>query len=432
MKNFANKKIGLKQGQNVAFIAAGVTLLLAVMKGFIGYVFNSRILVADAFHSCADLLAIFASGVGLWLASREKSSKFPYGLYKAETLMTLIIGILIVWAGVEVLLDGYEKLFTITTKGVFPFLPVSVSIISMVVAYFIARKEKAVGKLINSRSLEANAKESFLDIFTSLMVLVGLVLGYAQVPYMEGVIIVFISLLIIKLGFENIWTSLLVLMDANLEPLLQSEIKEKINEIYGVKGVGEVKIRQTGPFKMIECKIETSPTLPLYRAHELADKVEESIISKYKQIESVFIHIEPEKEEKLSVIIPVKEINGLDSRVHGHFGRAPYFIFLKICGNDITIEDFYYNEFLNEKKYIGIKVIKAVIKHKIDLLFCSSIGEISFYMLKDSFVDIHKVEVNFSVKEAIDKYRKHQLEAITFPTHSLEESLVEHPKVEGK
>ena len=45
----------LKQGQKVAFIATFVTFLLVVMKASVGYLFNSKILVADAFHSGADL-----------------------------------------------------------------------------------------------------------------------------------------------------------------------------------------------------------------------------------------------------------------------------------------------------------------------------------------------------------------------------------------
>jgi len=416
------KTEGLKQGQRIAFIAAFVTLLLAAMKATIGYLFDSKVLVADAFHSGADLLAIFASGFGLWMASRGKSKRFPYGLYKAETLASLIIGSLIIWAGIKILRDGYDKLFYLLPAQKFPILPVSVSIISIIAAYFIARKEKAVGEKIGSQSLTANASESFLDIFTSVVVLAGILLAYARIPYVEGSIIILISLLILKLGSQNIWTSLLVLMDANLDPQLQAEIEENVNKVYGVKGVGEVKIRQSGPFKMVECKIATSPLLPLYRAHELADKVENVIVKDYEHIESVFIHVEPLREKSVSAIIPVKDINGLDSKIHGHFGRALYFVFLGITDDRTEIEDFYYNEFTREKKHAGIKVIKAVIKYKLDLLFTPRIGEISFYMLKDNFVDIYRVKEGLSVKEVIEKYHGGQLKQITAPTHPVEES----------
>ena len=425
MRNDNGKIKELKKGQKIAFIATFLTFLLAITKGIIGYRFDSKILIADAFHSGADLLAIFASAFGLWLAAKKKSAKFPYGLYKAETLASFIIGILIIWAGIGILKDGYNKLFHLTEIQEFPILPVIVSIISILAAYFIAKKEKATGKDINSQSLIANARESFLDIFTSIVVLAGILLAFAKVPYVEGIIIILIALLVLKLGIENMWASLLVLMDANLDPELQSEIEEKINRIYGVKGVNEVKIRQSGPFRMVECKIQTSPTLSLYKAHELAEKTESFITKDYKHIESVFIHVEPSKEKLISAIVPVKNINGLDSKVHGHFGRAPYYIILRLTDTDTEIEDFYYNEFLHEKKHIGIKVIKNVIKYKLDLLFTSRIGELSFYMLKDNFVDIYKIKEDFSVKEAIEKYRNKQLEQITAPTHPLEESQVE-------
>jgi len=425
MKKETDKIEGLKQGQRIAFIATLLTLFLAVAKAIVGYLFDSKILIADAFHSGADLLAIFASGFGLWLASRKKTERFPYGLYKVETLVTLIIGALITWAGIEILMDGYQKLFHVAHVTEFPVLPISVSIVSIIIAFVLAKKEREVGKSINSQSLVANASESFLDIFTSLVVLMGILLAYFRIRYVEGFIIILISLLILKLGLKNIWISLLVLLDANLDADLQSDIEESINGIYGVKGVSEVMIRQAGPFKMVECKISTSPALSLYRAHTLADNAEELITNNFKHIESVFIHVEPSREKFLSAIIPVEDINGMDSKVYGHFGRAPYFVIIRIGENDAEIEDFYYNEFLDEKKHIGVKVIKAVIKHKLDLLFTSRIGEISFHMLRDNFVDIYKVKKNTTVKDIIAKYSNNQLELVTSPTHPLEESQVE-------
>lgn len=337
-----------------------------------------------------------------------------------------LIGWLILWAGMGIFIDGYSKLFSIPFVQKLPVFPVGASLISIITAYFIAKKERVVGKAIDSQSLLANANESFLDIFISIVVLMEIVLAYAKIPYVEGAVIMFISLLVLKLGVENVWRSLLVLLDANLDPKIQSEIEKKINEIYGVKGVSEVKIRQSGPFKMVECKIETSPTLPLYKAHELADRAEDFIIKNYEHIESVFTHVEPSRKKSASAIIPVKEINGLDSKVYGHFGRSPYFIILKLNDSKVEIEDFYHNEYLGKERHIGIKVIKTVIKYKLDLLFTFRIGEISFHMLKDSFVDIYKIDNDLSVKEVIDKYCAGELEPIIAPTHPLEESQVEN------
>ncbi len=66
--------------------------------------------------------------------------------------------------------------------------------------------------------------------------------------------------------------------------------------------------------------------------------------------------------------------------------------------------------------------IRVVIKYKLDMLFTSQIGEISFHMLKDNFVDIYNIEEARTVRDVIAKYRSGKLKAVTVPTHSVEEA----------
>lgn len=420
----------LKRGQRVAITATIAILLLAVAKFIIGYLFDSRILIADAFHSSMDVLAIFASWFGLRLASRKESARFPYGLYKAETFVTLVIGAFITWAGIENLIEGYGKFFALAPDQAFPLLPVLVSGVSVFVSYFVAKMEKETGAFINSGALQANASEAFLDIGTSLVVLAGILLAHAKIPYVEGSIVIFIALLIIRLGIKNIWTPVLILMDANLDPKLRSEVEREISYVDGVKDVRNVKIRQSGPFKMVECDIATAPSVSVYRAHEIADTIENLIARNHSQIESVFVHVEPARHDTVSAIIPVRDINGLDSNIHGHFGRAPYFIILRLDNEGgAEIEDFYYNMFLSDKDriHIGVKVIKAVIKHDLDLVFTAKIGEISFHMLKDNFIDIYKVEAGETVRDVVERYHRGEIEPIVAP-HPAEESEIERQK----
>ncbi|MFC1886332.1 cation transporter dimerization domain-containing protein [Thermodesulfobacteriota bacterium] len=67
-------------------------------------------------------------------------------------------------------------------------------------------------------------------------------------------------------------------------------LRKKINGIYGIKGVSGLKIRQSGPLKMVECVVTTLPSLSLYRAHELTSQEEDLIAKDCKDIESVLIH----------------------------------------------------------------------------------------------------------------------------------------------
>ena len=419
-----DKTLNLKKGQHIAFISVIITFCLAIMKGGVGFLFDSHVLIADAVHSTADLMTHTASGFGLWIAARGKTQKFPYGLYRAETFGCMLVGFFISMAGIELFREGIEKLFHLEAVSIFPVFPIGVSIISSVAGFIIAKMESKVGHDIGSQSLIASSKEAYLDVYTSLAVLLGILLAYFRIRYAEGSIIILLSLLLIKIGVENIWRALLVLLDANLDPGLQSEIEEKINGINGVKGVGNVKIRQSGPFKMIQCIISTRPSLSLYKAHGVADKVEKMIAENYEQIESIFIHVEPNKEKKLRVIIPIKENQGLESIVHGHFARAPHYLVLELNGPErAEVIGCYDNEFLNDREHIGVKTSRQVIEYNVDLLFTASIGEISYHILKSNMIDVYQAKASRSVKETLLGYHDNRLKLLSEPSHLIETSI---------
>ncbi|MCK5348426.1 MAG: cation diffusion facilitator family transporter, partial [Desulfobacula sp.] len=300
----------------------------------------------------------------------------------------------------------------------FPIFPIGASIISCAVASFLAVKQRAIGKAIGSQALLATAKEAFFDIFTSLFVLIGIVFVYVRIPYVEGAIIILIAGLILKLGIETAWKSIMILMDADMDTDLKKEIEEKLCRIEGVTGVADVKIRQSGPFKMVNCIIKTIPSLILYKSHELADIAENMLLTEYGNIESVFIHVEPEKEIVETAVIPIQDKNGLESKLHQHFGRAPYFIIVNLGKERINIDSYIVNDFLDKKGHIGLSVVKSMVDCSIHLLFVSSIGEISFHMLKNHYIDIFKVDKEMKVKEIISLYKEKKLEPMIKPSLS--------------
>ena len=420
-REFEKKQL-LKRGQSVALGSSVVTLVLALVKGLVGYRFDSSLLVADAFHSAGDVVTIAASGFGLWLAARKKSETFPYGLYRAETVASLFIGVLILWAGVETARDGYDRLLHLQGTTDFPVMPLCAALLSIAASLFLARKQKEVGKAINSQSLLAASRETHLDIYVSGGVFAGILLAFWRIPYVEGGLILVISLLILKLGGETTWLSVMSLLDANLDPDLQTEMGRMISKIEGVQGRPSVRIRRAGPFRMVDCTIETSPHISLYKAHELADQVEDAIAAEHRNIETVFVHVEPFRKTSLTALIPVTAANGLDSVIHDHFGRAPYFAFVRFDENELSLEDFYYNEYLDEKIHVGVKIVKAIAFSEIDILFTKQIGELAFSLLKERFVDIYLVEESMTLAEIIQAYRENRLKRLHAPTHGLEDS----------
>ena len=72
----------LSEGTRVAAWATVLTVMLVFAKAVFGHLRHSPALTADAIHSGADALAIFASWLGLKLAARPPTKKFPFGLYR--------------------------------------------------------------------------------------------------------------------------------------------------------------------------------------------------------------------------------------------------------------------------------------------------------------------------------------------------------------
>ncbi len=422
-----DKYLKLKKGIRTAFIASILTAVLAISKYVTGLLYNSNVLIADAFHSFADTAAILTSAFGLYLAGKAKTSKFPFGLYKAETISLLFIGLFIIYAGVDLITDGIQNILTPSEYNGIPYIPVLVVVLSIIVSVFIAWWELKVSKEISSLSLEANAKESLLDLLTSLIVLTGIILPWFKIPYIEGGAIILISLLVLKIGIESTYRSILILLDANIHDELKKSIEEIITKIKGIKSVNGVFIREAGPFKMVDLKIEISPSATIFAANDLNEEISDTIYEHLNDIEEVLIDIKPARSEIYRVVVPVQSNNGLRSIVFPHFGRSRYYaiVFVSEGGKTIEIEDFYLNEFLDHEKHIGLNVVKSLINFNIDIIFTSQIGEISFYILKDNLIDIYKIDKNeITLKEAIDSFLNDKLKKITGPTHPASESRV--------
>ena len=228
-----NKNLILKKGQKVAKTATIATIILSLIKGVVGFLSGSIILMADAVHSAVDTVAIFSSWFGLKISQKEYSEKFPYGYYKIENFATLIVSIFIFFASYKIFTESYGKLFVESQLSI-PVLALIVPLLSALASYFIAVYEDRVGKEINSQSLIANAQESKVDVASSLAVFVGILLAYFNINYIESVLGMGLSLVILKIGYQNAKIAFYSLTDASLDKVLEKNIKDTI---VGIKEV---------------------------------------------------------------------------------------------------------------------------------------------------------------------------------------------------
>jgi len=411
--------VDLKKGQKVALYVTIITLALVIGKYIIGKIAGSTALIADAVHSAADSLVIFAAWFGLLLARRKTSKRFPYGLYRAETIAAFIISGLIIYAGIILFMKGLKNL-NIVPEIEFPFLAMGTASLSAVISLILSIWEKKIGKEINSQSLIANSDESKMDFFSSLLVFFAVLGSSFQIRYIESILTISLSFLILLIGMKNGFISLLALLDIAPNIKLIEEIKKLVITVADVKGIENIKLRQAGPVLFGEADLKLAKFIDVDRAHEISHKVQNIVKSKFLQIEIFTTHIEPYQDRNYLIMVPIKGKKGINSTISRHFGKANYFAFVKMNNGNFKIGDIEVNSFKNKKVRAGLEVAKKYFQNKgTNILITKEIGEIGFHALRDYFVDIYKTNSE-TLRESLEDFVKGNLEKLEKPTHESE------------
>ena len=375
----------MKEGQVVARNVTLATVLLAFSKLTAGYITGSLSILADAIHSFADILPIFAAWVGLKIAGRPKDKMFPYGYYKAENLASLFASVFILLLGYEILLNS---IFRLTSFGEvkYGFEGAIFVILTIGVSYILYKYQLHGALRTGSQALMVNAKETLGDVLSSVLVFVGITLAISGHGWFEGVVGILISLFVFYEGFESLKDSLIALMDVSVSDEKIKEIEGAILNVPRVKGVKEIVTRRSGPFIFVEATIILNKNLDVFKARNVADEVAFRI-SEINGIAHASINVVPPEKEEIVIATPVTE-KGNYARV---FGSAQYFQLYKEVGGKRRKWKRLKNPGFGLEKKRGVKAALFLIDKGVDLVETKKIGNDSLEVLKRAGVDVRIV-----------------------------------------
>lgn len=419
MRGRTSKSNRLKSGEKAARLGILVSLFLSLLKLIVGYISNSIVLISDGIHSGADSITSFASWIGLRLAQKKPTERFPYGYYKAENLATLVVSLFIFYAAVTLMIDGYEKLFLLPSL-IRPFEALGVALLSSVASLLLSRHMMAIGKNVGSQSLIANAKERRVDVLASSLVFVAILMTFFNIPYVEGVATIVISLLALKTGFDIAKGSVFALMDVSPSGETEEKIREVLGSNKGIETYQGLRLRKSGPLVFGEVKIKIRKDVDVKRAHDISDVIEKAVMEKVDDLESFTIHVEPYRSKKEKIVIPVKNKSGMGSKVMENFGRANYFAFVTLDTKNRKSESVYFkkNPYKNTPLRAGFKSAEFVVEDRADVVVTHQVGGISFHTLRDNLIDVCKVEGK-TLSRVVKNYLDGKFERLDEPTKEL-------------
>ena len=383
-----NNSVNLEIGKTAAKYSTIANLFLAIIKGLIGILSGSIALIADAVHSFSDIFASLAVYIGLKLSQRKPDDKFPYGYYKFETLASLIISVVIVISGLDITIQSINGILAPKTITI-PLFAISVSLISVLVSFLLARYKDDIGNKIGSPALINDGKHSLVDVFSSFVVFVGILSAYIGYPILQGFAGLAVAFLIIYIGLKFGREATLVLLDANLDPKTVEKIKSIANNFEGVEGVHDIKVRRSGPYVFADLHLETEKRLSIQKADEISKSLENKIKNEINELDSISIKIEPRKELIVRIAVPVDKNEGLNSSISKHFGKAPYFLIADIDKEEIKDFHLKINNAATAEQKRGLETVKFLKNEDVDaVLFNGEIREGPSYALSDELIDV--------------------------------------------
>ena len=280
-----------------AVVATLVSLLLAAFKCFAWLLTGSVAMLASMVDSAADAVVSFGNLMALRAAARPADREHPFGHGAIEDLAALLQSLLIAASGVFVVTTALARLVEETTPLRNAFLGMGAAIISIVVAWLLARTLRRAGQVHDSPALEADSEHYTSDYLANLGVLIAFV-GWElfDQPLLDPAISVCIAFVILRTAWERFSTAANSIMDRELDEENLKAIDETVRSFKEVRGYHDLLTRRSGPDRFIQLHMAIDASLTFREAHAVTERVSRAIEALVPR-SRVTIHSDPWPED---------------------------------------------------------------------------------------------------------------------------------------
>lgn len=286
-----------REKHNVALSSVIAAVVLTGTKLAVGLSTGSLGILSEAMHSGLDLVAAGLTLVAVRVSGKPADPDHPYGHGKVENLSALLQTVLLLLTCAWITYEAARRLILHhheVDANLWAFLVV---LLSLAVDWSRSRALLRVARRHHSAALEADALHFSTDLWSSLVVLGGLLLvrlgqatGAPWLVHADPVAALVVAGIVIKIGWQ--------LGRHNVDALLDRtppQLRERLARaacVAGVRAVPRLRVRQVGPESFVDLTVHVDRGALLDRAHGIADEVERSIHAILPRAD-VVVHVEP-------------------------------------------------------------------------------------------------------------------------------------------
>jgi cation diffusion facilitator family transporter len=277
--------------KRVLLAALAVNISMTLLKVAVGLLSGSLAVLADAMHSATDGLSSLMGLLTNGLSDPRPDRDHPYGHHKYEALGSLAIAAFILFTAFEILQHALQRI----QAGLPPLRlgPAELLLLFVVLGFnvLLASYERGEGRRLGSPLLRADASHTASDIWTTVVVVVGLSGAvWLRIDWLDVALAIPLCLLLVRVC----WT----VLQANL-PQLVDQIAiapEAIHQVaMGVPGVlncHDIASRGVvGQQVFVDMHMVVDAN-DLPTAHRITELVEEHLQARFGPVRCT-IHLEP-------------------------------------------------------------------------------------------------------------------------------------------
>lgn len=292
-----------QQASHEKNVAAASSVLAAVglttFKIVVGILTNSLGILAEAAHSGLDLVAALMTYIAVRVADKPADRTHLFGHGKAENLSALFETLLLLATSAWIIYEAIQRLLFTHVAVAVSFWSFLVMGVSIVVDYSRSRLLYRAARKYNSQALEADALHFSTDIWSSSVVILGLVgltigrrfptLGWLEKA--DSVAALVVALIVVYVSGELGWRTVAALLDAAPKGMAE-QIEKAALSVRDVQDAHAVRIRPSGARWFVDLHVTMSGALHLKRAHANTELIEEAVRHILPEAD-VTVHVEP-------------------------------------------------------------------------------------------------------------------------------------------
>jgi len=271
-----------------------ISFILLAGKFLAYHLTNSVGILTDAMESIVNVIAGAISLYSLYISSKPKDDDHPYGHGKIEQISASIEGILIITAGGIIIFEGINRIFE---PAAIQKLDIGIIIVAGagLINYLLGWYSIKVGKKHDSMALISSGKHLQSDTFSSIGLVLGLILLYlTHISWIDSALAIIFGGIILITGIGILRKTIGNLMDkADKKVLILLHQSITRNRKDDWMDIHNLKIIKNGTTHYIDCDL----TLPWYynirQSHDACDELERIIEIELPNRIQLSVHSDP-------------------------------------------------------------------------------------------------------------------------------------------